>query len=57
MSSTQVMLELAIKDFGINDIVTIMLSQKRDKEVTEKQSELFNQYKLRQASRKFKEEI
>ena len=37
MSKTQSMLNKAIQYWGINDIVTIMLSQKRDKEILEAQ--------------------
>lgn len=37
MSKTQLMLNKAIQYWGINDIVTIMLSQKRDKEILEAQ--------------------
>lgn len=37
MSETQLMLDKAIKYWGMNDIVTIMLSQKRDKEILEEQ--------------------
>ena len=43
--STQEMLEDAIKHFGTGDIVTIMLSQKRDKEVTEEQQIFYKAYK------------
>ena len=44
MSSTQVLLEEAIKVYGLNDIVTIMLSQKRDKEVAAVQSGRFKEW-------------
>ena len=37
MSKTQMMLDEAIQYWGMNDIVTIMLSQKRDKEIIEEQ--------------------
>lgn len=37
MSKTQSMLNKAIQYWGMNDIVTIMLSQKRDKEIIEAQ--------------------
>lgn len=37
MRETQLMLDKAIKYWGMNDIVTIMLSQKRDKEIIEEQ--------------------
>ena len=37
ISETQLMLDEAIQYWGMNDIVTIMLSQKRDKEIIEEQ--------------------
>ena len=37
MRETQLMLDKAIKYWGMSDIVTIMLSQKRDKEIIEEQ--------------------
>lgn len=37
VSKTKLMLDKAIKYWGMNDIVTIMLSQKRDKEIIEAQ--------------------
>lgn len=37
MSKTQIMLDEAIQYWGMDDIVTIMLSQKRDKEIIEAQ--------------------
>lgn len=37
MESLQKMLDEAVEWFGTNDIVTIMLSQKRDKEVIKEQ--------------------
>ena len=37
MSKTQIMLDEAIQYWGMNDIITIMLSQKRDKEIIEEQ--------------------
>lgn len=37
MRETQLMLDKAIQYWGMNDIVTIMLSQKRDKEIIEEQ--------------------
>ncbi|MBS5886023.1 hypothetical protein [Clostridium sp.] len=45
MSNTQIMLEEAIKHFGTSDIITKMLSQKRDKEIEEQQKELYKAYK------------
>lgn len=35
MSKTKLMLDKAIKYWEMNDIVTIMLSQRRDKEIIE----------------------
>lgn len=43
--TTQEMLEEAIKHFGTGDIVTIMLSQKRDKEVSKEQQKSYKAYK------------
>ena len=37
VSKTKLMLDKAIKYWGMNDIVTIMLSQRRDKEIIEAQ--------------------
>lgn len=37
MSKTQLMLDKAINYWGMSDIVTIMLSQRRDKEILEAQ--------------------
>lgn len=37
MSKTKLMLDKAIEYWGMNDIVTIMLSQRRDKEILEAQ--------------------
>ncbi|WP_300382099.1 hypothetical protein [Clostridium sp.] len=43
--STQEMLEEAVKHFGPNDIITKMLSQKRDKEVNKEQKRFYKTYK------------
>lgn len=43
--STQEMLEKAVNLYGPGDIVTIMLSQKRDKEIEEQQKEIYKAYK------------
>lgn len=45
MAKTQEMLEEAINHFGTGDLVTIMLSQKRDKEVTNEQQKFYKAYK------------
>ncbi|MEG0297216.1 MAG: hypothetical protein RR620_10905 [Clostridium sp.] len=37
MSETQKMLDQAIEWFGFGDIITIMLSQRRDKEILKQQ--------------------
>ena len=42
MSNTQEMLEESIKHFGPSDIITKMLSQRRDKEVVEEQGSYMN---------------
>jgi hypothetical protein len=43
--STQEMLEEAITLYGVSDIVTKMLSQKRDIEIVEEQKKLYKTYK------------
>lgn len=43
--SIQEMLEEAIRLYGPGDIVTKMLSQKRDKEILEQQKEIYKLYK------------
>lgn len=43
--STKEMLEEAIKHFGTSDIITKMLSQRRDKEVVEEQKGIYKKYK------------
>ncbi|MBU6137387.1 hypothetical protein PMY38_13690 [Clostridium tertium] len=43
--STQEMLEEAVKHFGTSDIITKMLSQRRDKEILEEQKKLYKAYK------------
>lgn len=45
--SVQQMLESAINIFGINDEVTILLSQKRDKEIAELQAKRYKEWKSR----------
>ena len=45
MNSTQVMLEEAINLYGPSDIITKMLSQRRDKEILEEQKKLYKAYK------------
>ena len=44
MSKTKLMLDKAIKYWGMNDIVTIMLSQRRDKEIIEVQRRRLDQW-------------
>lgn len=57
MSATQVMLELAIQEFGTLDTLTIMLSQKRDKEIVKEQYKMLEESgRLKQMVRAFKEE-
>lgn len=43
--STQEMLEEAVSLYGPGDIVTKMLSVKRDKEIVEQQKEIYKAYK------------
>ena len=43
--TVQKMLEEAIKLFGVNDEVTILLSQKRDKQIVEAQKINYENYK------------
>jgi len=45
MSETQEMLEEAVKHFGTDDIITKMLSIKRDREVVEEQKQIYKKYK------------
>lgn len=45
MQNIQEMLDEAVKHFGTNDIVTKMLSQKRDKEIVEEQKIIYEAYK------------
>lgn len=40
-------LEEAVTSFGLNDIVTIMLSQKRDKEIAAEQRVRYKEWKER----------
>ncbi len=44
MSKTKLMLDKAIKYWGMNDIVTIMLSQRRDREIIESQRRRLKQW-------------
>jgi len=44
VSKTKLMLDKAIQYWGMNDIVTIMLSQKRDKEIIEAQRKELNEW-------------
>lgn len=48
--SVQKMLESAINIFGLNDEVTILLSQKRDKEIAQLQAERYKEWKSRGTS-------
>lgn len=48
--SIQMSLEEAVTNFGLNDIVTIMLSQKRDKEIAEEQRMIYNRWKERKCN-------
>ena len=43
--TTQEMLEEAVKHFGPSDIVTKMLSIKRDREIVEEQKQIYKEYK------------
>lgn len=45
MPNTHQTLEEAISLYGLNDIVTIMLSQQIDKEVTKEQEKRYEAYK------------
>lgn len=45
MSNIQEMLEESINLFGASDIITKMLSQRRDKEILEEQKKLYKAYK------------
>ena len=41
----QIKLEEAVANFGLNDIVTLMLSQKRDKEIVEIQRREYERWR------------
>ena len=41
----QDMLERAIQEFGTSDLITIMLSQARDKEIVEAQLEIYKKFR------------
>lgn len=43
--STQELLEEAILIYGPSDVITKMLSQRRDKEIVEEQKEIYKKYK------------
>lgn len=43
--STQQMLEAAIKLFGTDDKVTILISQKRDEEIAIEQSKIYEDFR------------
>ncbi|MGG7215410.1 hypothetical protein ACQPUY_17720 [Clostridium nigeriense] len=45
MTNTQQMLEEAVKHFGTDDIITKMLSIKRDKEIEVEQRLIYERYK------------
>ena len=55
MSEIQQMLEEAVKHFGTDDIITKMLSQKRDKEIAEEQKEIYRKYKEKKDVRSSKD--
>ena len=55
MSETQQMLEEAVKHFGLGDIVTKMLSQKRDKEIAQEQEKIYERYKEKENVRRNKD--
>lgn len=44
VSKTKLMLDKAIEYWGMNDIVTIMLSQRRDREIIESQRRRLKQW-------------
>lgn len=44
MSKTKLMLDKAIKYWGMNDIVTIMLSQRLDREIVEAQRKRLDEW-------------
>lgn len=45
--NTQNMLEKAVEIYGVSDIVTIMLSQKRDEEIVEEQKRRFKEWETK----------
>lgn len=42
--SIQNMLEKAVETYGLSDIATIMISQRRDKEIVEEQKRRFKEW-------------
>jgi hypothetical protein len=55
MTNTQQMLEEALKHFGPDDIVTKMLSIKRDREIAQEQAKIYERYKEKENVRRNKD--
>ena len=47
MSKTKLMLDKAIEYWGLNDIVTIMLSQRLDREIVEAQRKRLDEWEMK----------
>lgn len=45
MSTTQMILELAVSTLGISNRITLMVSEKRDKEIVIRQKEEYERWK------------
>ena len=55
MTNTQQMLEEAVKHFGTDDIITKMLSIKRDREIAQEQVKIYERYKEKENVRRNKD--
>ena len=45
MNTTQMSLELAVSKLGVSDQITLMVSEERDKEIAEEQSNIYSRWK------------
>ena len=45
MSTTQMILELAVSTLGVSNRIALMLSEERDKEIAIAQGKIFNEWK------------
>lgn len=49
LSNIENMLNMAIESYGLNDIVTIMLNNERDKQIVEQQRNIYEEWKKKQS--------